>query len=97
MRRATRNPLLARLLAVPADCQAVACPALFEPTLPGLLSASDIRAYDRGNSKELLGALIMERAKDIAEQRPPISHQHPDRDIRWQTTQALRGPDGSRL
>ena len=25
---------LARLLAVPADCQAVGCPALFEPTLP---------------------------------------------------------------
>ena len=51
-----------------------------------------IRAFDNGSDKELLGKLIMERAKDIAQQRPPISHQHPDRDIRWQTTQALREP-----
>ena len=85
MSRATLKPL-ARLLA----------PLRLTP-LCAVCSASDIRAYDRGNSKELLGALIMERAKDIAEQRPPISHQHPDRDIRWQTTQALRRPDGSRL
>ena len=65
------------------------------PFHPHLFLVTDtfyIRAFDKSSDKDLLGRLMMERAKDIAQQRPPISHQHPDRDVRWQTTQALREP-----
>ena len=96
MSRATLKPLARLPFLLTLHARPLLAPLRLTPLCP-VCSASDIRAYDRGNSKELLGALIMERAKDIAEQRPPISHQHPDRDIRWQTTQALRRPDGSRL
>ena len=36
---------------------------------------------DANSSFEVLGAAIEERARDISEQRPPISFMHPDRDV----------------
>jgi hypothetical protein len=49
-----------------------------------------VRAYDNSSSFKLLGAMIMERAKDISEQRDPISHEHPNRERSKSVRQVLR-------
>jgi hypothetical protein len=54
-----------------------------------------IRAFDSRASFALLGAMVTERARDIVEQRDPISHQHPDRERSKPTRMALR--DAARL
>ena len=53
-------------------------------------SPLQIRAYDNRSSFDLLGQMVTERAKDIVEQRDPISHEHPDRERSRPVRRALK-------
>ena len=53
---------------------------------------------DANSSFEVLGAAVEERAKDISQQRPPISFMHPDRDVSRPARAAMRAArEGSKL